>query len=305
MSVPQYSIRPVRAWDVLTLTHMAYDNMTGVDREFTRSTQGPIAHTLGYIILPLYLLTSGRGYKAVVDGEIAGCAYLHMRRLSGFVFNVNVNKAYRRKGIGRALMEHVEREVRRMGRRWVALHLDDGNVPAQRLYESLGYRSYHHRFLRTRKSAALQQPVLPDIHVRPLTRYEGHRLWKQFGDIERREGDAWAARVVRADLDDGPPSGGAFWACYEGSQEIGCAWKGGKSNWPVVNLLLRRPYWNRRMPALTLLRALLADQDAPFEALDLHAGSSAHLRAMYALLRDFDFTPRNKSRVLMLKELQV
>lgn len=284
---------------------MAYDNMTGVDREFTRSTQGPVAHALGYFILPLYLLTSGRGYKAEVDGEIAGCAFLHMRRLSGFVFNVNVNRQFRRRGIGRALMEHVEREVRRMGRRWVGLHLDDGNAPAQRLYETLGYRSYNHRFLRGRNTPVLQQPKLPGIHARLLLRYEGHKLWKQYADLERREGDAWAARVVRADLDDGPPSGGAFWACYDGSQEIGCAWTGGKSHWPIANLMLRRTYWNRRLPALTLLRSLLHDRNSHLEAIDLHTGSSAHHQSMHALLHDYNFGPCNKPRILMLKELDV
>lgn len=284
---------------------MAYANMTGVDREFTRSTSGPIAHALGYVILPLYLLTSGRGYKAVVGGEIAGCAFLHMRRLSGFVFNVNVNASYRRKGIGRALMEHVEREVRRTGRRWVGLHLDDGNEPAQRLYEAIGYRDYHHRFLRSHDLSILQQPELPTIGAYPLARHEASSVWKQYADLERREGDVWAARVIREDFDEGPPSGGAFWACTSNGEQIGCAWVGGKVDWPTVHLLLRGEYWNRRMPVVTLLRILMRDRGVAPRALDLHAGSSAHLEAMHALLRDHAFTPRNRARILMLKELEI
>lgn len=303
MSDPQFSIERVRPWDLFTLTHMAYANMTGVDREFTRSTSGPVAHALGYVVLPLYLLTSGRGYKATVSGEIVGCAFLHMRRLSGFVFNVNVNEPYRRKGIGRALMEHVEREVRRLGRRWVGLHLDDGNAPAQRLYEGLGYRHYHHRFLRSHTPAILQQPHLPGVLARPLVRHEGHRLWKQYADLARREGDAWAARLIREDFEEGPPSGGAFWACHFDAEEAGCAWVGGEPRWPVVKLLLRSAYWNRRMPVVTLLRTLLYDRVAGFEGIDLHAGSSAHHNAMLPLLRDYGFSPCNRVRILMLKEL--
>lgn len=305
MSDPQYDIRAVRPWDVLTLTRMAYANMTGVDREFTRSTSGPIAHALGYVILPLYLLTSGRGYKAVVGGEIAGCAFLHMRRLSGFVFNVNVNAAFRRKGIGRALMEHLEKEVRRTGRRWVGLHLDDGNEPAQRLYEAIGYRNYHHRFLRSHNLSILQQPELPTIGAYPLARHEASSIWKQYADLERREGDVWAARVIREDFDEGPPSGGVFWACTSNGEQIGCAWVGGKADWPTVQLLLRGDTWNRRMPVATLLRILLRDRDVEPQALDLHAGSSAHHEAMQALLRDFGFTTRNRARILMLKELEI
>ena len=305
MSVPQFTIEPVRPWDLLTLTRMAYANMTGIDREFTRSTRGPIAHALGYVVLPLYLLTSGRGYKATVGGDIVGCAFLHVRRLSGFVFNVNVNEPFRRKGVGRALMEYLEREVRRLGRRWVALHLDDGNAPAQRLYEALGYHNYHHRFLRSRKLTVLQQPQLPGIHVRPLARHEGNRFWKRYADLARREGDAWAARVIREDLEEAPPSGGAFWACYFGSEEAGCAWVGGQRSWPVVTLLLRSAYWNRRMPAVTLLRILLQDREDKLEAIDLHVGSSAHDEAIFPLLHDYGFTPHNRSRILMLKELEI
>lgn len=305
VSDPQYVIRPVRPWDVLTLTRMAYANMSGVDREFTRSTSGPVAHALGYVILPLYLLTSGRGYKAEVGGKIVGCAFLHIRRLSGFVFNVNVNAPFRRKGIGGALMEHLEKEVRGMGRRWVGLHLDDGNAPAQRLYETLGYRNYHHRFLRSRDLKVLQQPELPNIAARPLARYEGARLWKLYADLERREGDAWAARVIREDFDEGLPSGGAFWACTSGGEEIGCAWVGGKTDWPSVRLLLRSAYWNRRMPVVTLLHILLRERDVEPRAIDLHAGSSAHHEAMLSLLRDFGFTSHNKARILMLKELEI
>lgn len=305
MTDPQYVIRPVRPWDLPTLTRMAYANMTGVDREFTRSTSGPLAHALGYVILPLYLLTAGRGYKAVVHGEIAGCAYVNMRRLSGFVFNVNVNEAHRRKGIGRALMEHVEREVRRTGRRWVGLHLDDGNVPAQRLYETLGYRNYHHRFLRSRDLSILRHPQSPNIDARPLARHEGISLWRQYADLERREGDTWAARVMREDFAEGPPNGGAFWSCHEGAETIGCVWVGGKPDWPSVHLLLRSAYWNRRLPAVTVLQIVLRERLGDLQAIDLHTGSSAHHEALLSLFRDFGFTTRNRARILMLKELEI
>lgn len=305
MSNPQYVIRPVRPWDLLALTRMAYANMTGVDREFTRSTSGPLAHALGYVILPLYLLTSGIGYKAVVGGQIAGCAFLHMRRLSGFVFNVNVNESHRRKGIGRALMEHVEKEVRRTGRRWVGLHLDDGNAPAQRLYEVLGYRNYHHRFLRSRDLSVLRHAESATVHARPVPRHVGVSMWNRYADLERREGDTWAARAIREDFDEGPPSGGVFWSCHAGAEEMGCAWVGGKREWPTVYLLLRNAHWNRRLPAVSLLKILLRGRNDELQAIDLHTGSSGHHDALQSLLRDFGFMPRNRARILMLKELEI
>lgn len=303
MTDPQFSIEPVRPWDVLTLTRMAYANMTGVDREFTRSTRGPIGHALGYVFLPLYLLTSGRGYKAVVDGKIVGCAFLNMRRLSGFVYNVHVNAAFRRKGIGRALMEHVEREVRRMGRRWVGLHLDAGNTPAQRLYESLGYHAYHPRYLRSHSTAVLQQPKTDRVRLDSLPRYEGQQMWKLYADLARREGDAWAARQIREDFDEGAPPGGAFWACFEDDEKVGCVWMHGRPSRPIVILLLRQPHWEDGAMLVTILRTLLEAEAPHIDTISLHLGSSEQLEAALSLLSDFDFAPYLRPRILMLKEL--
>lgn len=302
MSEPQFLIERVQPWDLFTLTRMAYANMTGVDREFTRSTSGPVTHALGYIILPIYLLTSGRGYKATVDREIVGCAFLHVRRLSGFVYNVNVNESFRRMGIGRALMEHLEREVRRFGRRWVGLHVDDGNEPAQGLYESLGYRTYHHRFLRTNVPVTLQQPEA-GAQIQSLLRYEGIRRWKRYSDLARREGDSWAARLMREDFDEGPPPGGAFYSCHLDHVEIGCAWVGGRQSWPIVHLLLRSEYWSRRVLALSLLRRLLQEQTTGIDGIDLHFGSSEHVNTIYPQLHGDGFVLCNRPRILMLKEL--
>ncbi len=287
---------------MFTLTRMAFANMTGVDREFTRSTSGPLGHALGAVILPLYLLTSGRGYKAVVGGHIVGCAFLNMRRLTGFVYNVNVNGPYRRKGIGRALMEHVEREVRRLGRRWVGLHLDDGNAPAQRLYESLGYHSYHHRFLRSAHPALLPRSSAEGLQVQALARPEGERLWKQYADLARREGDPWAARLIREDFDEGPPPGGTFWSAQQGSDVIGCLWRGGPATWPTVRVLLRHGCWDQPNLLFSLLDALLPAAGG-LDGLDLHFGSSAHHDAICPALSLLAFTPHNRPRILMLKEL--
>lgn len=304
MSDPQFAIERVQPWDLLTLTRMAYANMTGVDREFTRSTSGPIAHALGYFILPLYLLTSGRGYKATVDREIVGCAFLHIRRLSGFVYNVNVNKPFRRMGIGRALMEHLEREVRRFGRRWVGLHVDDGNDPARNLYESLDYRAYHYKFLRTERP--VQLPAMEDgVQARPLLRYEGLRIWKSYLDLARREGDPWAARLMREDFDEGPPPGGVYYALHFNATEVGCGWAGGRSSWPIVYLLLRSEYWDRRDLTLTYLGQIAKLEENRVDAIDLHLGSSEHLRTIYPTLREDGFTRCNRPRILMLKELAI
>jgi ribosomal protein S18 acetylase RimI-like enzyme len=59
-----------------------------------------------------------------------------------WVYNVRVHEAFRGHGYGRALMLLAERVTLNAGLRDLALNVHAGNVPAERLYESLGYRPF-------------------------------------------------------------------------------------------------------------------------------------------------------------------
>lgn len=298
-----FSIRPVRVWDLPRLTQMAYANMTGVDVEFTRFARRPLARLFGHILLPFYLLTAGQGYKAVADGEIAGCAYVHMQQLSGIAFNVNVNKAYRRQGIGRALMQHIEAQVRRASLRWIALQVDRGNEPAQRLYESLNYQAYHPDFLRSGREVTLLPPRQETVSLGALGMHEGRSLFRKYADLERREGDAWAATVIKHDFSDRPPPGGQFWRCFHERQEIGCAWQKQEQDKVMVVLLLERTYWNQPMITRGLLRLLQAQRGSHPVTLDVYFGSSSHHDAAAPALMALGFENRRQAQILMLKAL--
>ncbi len=84
-------------------------------------------------------------------GEVAGGAGLQLRPLlprpsddgaaivrgpEGYVLNVYVERAWRRRGLARLLMEHVLAEAGRRGITRVTLHASDEGRP---LYESLGF----------------------------------------------------------------------------------------------------------------------------------------------------------------------
>ena len=286
------------------MTRMAYANMTGADVEFTRFARNRLLRTLGYILLPLYLLTSGRGFKAVLRDETVGCAYLHLRRLSGLAFNVHVNRPYRRRGIGRSLMEHVESVTSRRGLPWIGLHVDEGNRPAQELYRSLGYRPYNPTFISHNQGPLSLPSAAPGIALEPLTKGRGRRLYRRFSRIEREAGDQWAARVVEADHDEGPPSAGHFWRCMLNQQEVGCLWLDDGRRGTAATLLLRPQHWGQTMLTHGLLRQLLKHAGAATDRLDLYFGSSSHFRAALPILRELNFHQRQRSRILMLKELR-
>jgi ribosomal protein S18 acetylase RimI-like enzyme len=79
------------------------------------------------------------------DGETAG--HLRLRFADpAWVFSVEVEPAHRGKGHGRTLMLAAENTCRDAGASSVQLNVFTGNVPALRLYESLGYRTTERHF---------------------------------------------------------------------------------------------------------------------------------------------------------------
>ena len=63
-------------------------------------------------------------------------------RLPGvpLMFWLRVDEPFRRQGIGTALIREAESVLRRRGHRRVLIGVDQANLPARRLYLSLGYR---------------------------------------------------------------------------------------------------------------------------------------------------------------------
>jgi ribosomal protein S18 acetylase RimI-like enzyme len=298
-------IQPVRPVDLFAITRMAYANMAGADEDFTRLLSRRFSRWAGYFTLPLYLLFSGQGYKAVSDGSIIGCAFLDLRERSGYVFNVSVNARYRRRGIATELMDHLEHVTRTKKRRWLALHVDKNNLPAWKLYERLGYRTYHPYFMRHERArtGALALPApAPQVTVEPLRLRKAHDTFRHFATLECSEGDAWVDRVVADEYSLTSLMDGVYWRCWYGREEMGCAWTGASGAETTFFLLLRPAYWGHTatVSVLALLRKRLAPSSG---SLNVYVGSSEHLVAAAPLLRPFGFHQATQRRVLMLKLL--
>jgi ribosomal protein S18 acetylase RimI-like enzyme len=76
-------------------------------------------------------------FLAEVESDIVGVALCWK---TGFVKDLAVHPAHRRRGIGRALLLHVIDEFRRRGVAAIELKVDASNAAALALYESLGMR---------------------------------------------------------------------------------------------------------------------------------------------------------------------
>jgi len=79
---------------------------------------------------------------AEVGGRVVGYVSAVVRRGGvGHIVSLCVDPGYRRRGIGRALMEEVERRLRRLFEvKMLRLEVRVSNKPAINLYQSLGYQ---------------------------------------------------------------------------------------------------------------------------------------------------------------------
>ena len=102
--------------------------------------------------------TGGEYVAAMVGDEMAGSASVDladplspgnmMRSVPTAEFGVSVVEAWRGRGIGRALIGHVERWAAAHGVERMVLNVSEANEGAIRLYRELGYRDYDRAMLK-------------------------------------------------------------------------------------------------------------------------------------------------------------
>jgi ribosomal protein S18 acetylase RimI-like enzyme len=83
-------------------------------------------------------------FRLLASGEAAGWLWLSVPgpdpdRLMAWVFNIEVDPAFRGRGFGRAAMILAEGEARARGMTSLGLNVHGQNTVARSLYESLGY----------------------------------------------------------------------------------------------------------------------------------------------------------------------
>ncbi|WP_031082930.1 GNAT family N-acetyltransferase [Streptomyces sp. NRRL S-1831] len=94
------------------------------------------------VLLPQGPDTEGMLFSVLEhEGERVGILWLALREDGAFVFDVEADAAHRGRGHGRTLMLLAEAQAIAAGRPLVGLNVFAGNTPAERLYESLGYRT--------------------------------------------------------------------------------------------------------------------------------------------------------------------
>ena len=89
-------------------------------------------------------LMSGRGYIALVDGEVAGFIYYRVEeeKSMGVVGENAVSKDFKGLGIGAKMYAFILDKMREEGLKYATVHtgLDDGHAPARHSYEKAGFK---------------------------------------------------------------------------------------------------------------------------------------------------------------------
>ena len=78
-------------------------------------------------------------FVAEMRGIVAGYIVAHQAADEGEILNLGVAGAHRRRGLGRALVEHCLGALVTWGVRTVYLEVRESNAGARRLYEALGF----------------------------------------------------------------------------------------------------------------------------------------------------------------------
>lgn len=296
-------ITPIRWWELPAIARMTRYNLGEVDQQLRHLLQHPVWHWWVRLIGPFYLGAGGTGYKALLGRQIAGCAFISFRRQSGYIYNVQVNEAWRRQRIGWQLMAHLEEQALSKGYGWTALYVDRGNEAGRSLYQHMGYRPYFSHYWRRRQADGWPLPPSRDVQVKALRRPEAVELHQYFSQHELFHGDAWAARLVADDYPISLPAGGLSWRCLHEGTEIGFAWGDYLRDRPVLNLYLHHHWWGNGPILAATLAAVREAAGWQSSYMDLLLGSSGHGNASQTALLELGFQQRTQARLLLLKSL--
>jgi ribosomal protein S18 acetylase RimI-like enzyme len=127
-----------------------------------------------------------RGCVWEEDGKMVGCTMVQRRGSTNvwIVATVGVLPEYRRRGIARKLVERGIEIIREHSGKKAFLDVIDGNLPAYKLYESLGFEHYSGNVeMQMHPTDIYPAPELPaEYHLLPLGRFN----WQPRYDLEKR-----------------------------------------------------------------------------------------------------------------------
>ena len=127
-----------------------------------------------------------RGSVWEEDGQLVGITNANRQGDTDtwYISAVGVRPGYRRRGIAQKLVEVMIEYIRERGGSRALLDMTDGNIPAYKLYEKLGFEHYSNSSMYTiTPEEVLPEPQLPEGYHRETLRYTD---WQSRYELESR-----------------------------------------------------------------------------------------------------------------------
>lgn len=196
----EVKIRGVRVWDVPALLRVA---QTSFAEEMSLFSLRPgkiwarmLVFALIYCTQRLRRRPKFKFFVAEVEGRAVGGTMVEWHRDYAYISAVMVHPDFRRQGIGRALLSQALDAAFKFDAKRAVLHVRADNLPARKLYESLGFRPFETRLTLLWEAPRLPQgkPLPPGFTLRKTSPWDERIL------AIRREAQGPAAAEVY-----GPP----------------------------------------------------------------------------------------------------
>ena len=246
------------------------------------------------------LPTLGSVFMCLMNIEPAGLIAITRLNIGARIHLLAVVPDMRRRGLSRSMLLLAVDHAATNNLDWLWMEVPSDNDTAMKTALACGFKRYLPQFLR--RSVISQLTFGPGlVHIEPAQ----HKVISRWLVDEAEIGDAWAGELIREEVSSLLiPETGAVFECMLVDRTIGLAHiaprRDGES--VLLTLWMERDTWGTPLE-LQALKALLNHLGAQSVGVDVHFGSSDHMRLAYAALRPHGFKPALKPRVLMLRHL--
>lgn len=222
------------------------------------------------IVLPVaYTRSTGR-YLIVRAGQRAGFLYTRQRGASLSLETFGIEVAFRRQGLGRALIEMGIESARDESLNFVTASVTSENAPALALLGSLDFQPYKpYRFEYAGKS--FEAPGQGRWTLRELSALEAQPGYDKWQQATIKAGDPWAAELLLdVYLRSGWQGNARHWTCLIGNEESGYLRLAGLGGKYKAYIACKPSAWKLGAPIHWLKQAIDAyPSDLQFVTVDL------------------------------------
>jgi ribosomal protein S18 acetylase RimI-like enzyme len=301
-----FNICPLTFWHIYRSMGALIESMLEHDDTYQEWVgRSGISRVLARVLaLPAYYHLTTSGYGAFAGEELAGWLYLRGWRQVMYVDTLAIKPAWRRRGLGKTLLDFAEAQARELHRQWLGLTVTTTNEGAVRLYERQGFRRTHWQVVLcdNGKTASFGESTRAAT-LRPIFGAAAWQAYHHYSTLDLAAGDGWAAPVVPHLLDLDPHrQWGRDWLVILDGQPVAYLNRHGSPTNPRL-YLASSPDWWGHASILQAVGLALNGQASQSKTLTLRLASSSHHEAALLSLTEKGFMTHPATQIKMLKYL--